>query len=76
MINRYDDPVNASPSRIAGHLRPWDDEMMIGEGMFSINAENRSHQLLEYESIVNKSLILRYSNVLQMDIDQHRDVLM
>jgi len=28
---RYDDPVNASPSRIAGHLRPWDDEMMIGE---------------------------------------------
>merc|ERR1719510_2913438 len=28
---RYDDPVNASPSRIAGHLRPWDDEMMLGE---------------------------------------------
>jgi len=28
---RFDDPVNASPSRIAGHLRPWDDEMMFGE---------------------------------------------
>jgi len=28
---RYDDPVNASPSRIAGHLRPWDDELMFGE---------------------------------------------
>jgi len=23
---RYDSPVNASPSRIADHLRPWDDE--------------------------------------------------
>lgn len=23
---RYDSPINASPSRIADHLRPWDDE--------------------------------------------------
>ena len=23
---RYDNPVNASPSRIAGHINPWDDE--------------------------------------------------
>ena len=32
-ILRYDDPINASPSRIADHLRPWDDEMMFGGGM-------------------------------------------
>ena len=25
-VYRYDSPVNASPSRIADHLRPWDDE--------------------------------------------------
>ena len=24
---RYDSPVNASPSRIADHLRPWDDDV-------------------------------------------------
>ena len=26
LLFRYDCPVNASPSRIADHLRPWDDE--------------------------------------------------
>ena len=31
-VSRYDSPVNASPSRIADHLRPWDDDV---DGIFS-----------------------------------------
>ena len=26
---RYDNPVNASPSRVADHLKPWDDDVLF-----------------------------------------------
>ena len=26
---RYDNPVNASPSRVADHLKPWDDDVLL-----------------------------------------------
>ncbi len=31
---RYDSPVNASPSRIADHVHPWDDDP-VGDGTIS-----------------------------------------
>jgi actin-binding LIM protein len=30
---RYDSPLNASPSRIADHLKPWDDDILIESSM-------------------------------------------
>ncbi len=38
---RYDSPIGASPSRIADHLRPWDDELVSCN-----NVSNMPHLLL------------------------------
>jgi len=38
---RYDSPIFASPSRIADHLRPWDDEYLL-EGHVSAASGRRS----------------------------------
>ena len=32
---RYDNPVNASPSRVADHLKPWDDDGILLESSLS-----------------------------------------